>query len=272
MGFDVGVRFDDLVGSIEAKTLTLGDTAAGEGSVKIASGRIAGIRVTGLEAPLVWREGILRAPITAAFGGGRLTASTILHARAPLAYEGKALLEGFRIEELARELGVKDVKVKGTGRVQVEFQSRSGAASDLTAAGTVLICGGDLGTLPAPASIPALFASSLRDEKRPKFERLRARFTVADETLHVEHLVLAGPMFEVEGWGTLTFAGQLNLTLRPQLLKSLLLPGSQSMPIISDLLKLLPEDPLYVVRITGDISDPKTKIAPLPFILRRGRR
>ena len=78
-------------------------------------------------------------------------------------------------------------------------------------------------------------------------------------------------MFEVEGWGTLTFSGQLDLTLRPQLLKSLLLPGSQSMPIISDLLKLLPEDPLYVVRITGDISDPKTKIAPLPFILRRRR-
>ena len=270
--FQAGVAFTDLVGSIEAKTLTLGDSAAGEGLLRVTSGKIAGLTVTTLEAPLVWKDGILHAPITAVLGGGRLTADARLHAGAPLFYEGKASLEGVQIAELAKELGVKDVEAKGTGRVQVEFQSRSGATEDLTAVGTVLICGGDLGALPAVANVPALFAQGLRKEKRPKFDRLRASFSVADETLTVEHLVLAGPQFEVEGWGTLTFAGQVDLTLRPQILKSFFLPGSQSMPVVKDLLKLLPEDPLYVVRVTGDVSDPKTKLVPFPFVTGRLRR
>ena len=96
-----------------------------------------------------------------------------------------------------------------------------------------------------------------------------ATFTIEDEVAYVDCLRLQGPLFRMDGFGTVTFGGTVDLTLRPQFIKSLLLPGSSEIPGVRELVGLLPEDPLYVVRVHGDVSSAKTTLEPLPFLIRR---
>ena len=125
---------------------------------------------------------------------------------------------------------------------------------------------GDLGDLPPIANIPALFASMLPYSKPPTFERADLTFTVAGEAITAESLNLSGPLFDMGGYGTLDFLGNVDLTLTPQFLKSFLLPGSLQMPGVRDVLGLFREDPFYVVRVRGDVANAKPVLVPFPMV------
>ncbi|MBL9087331.1 MAG: hypothetical protein JNM10_09325 [Planctomycetia bacterium] len=91
-------------------------------------------------------------------------------------------------------------------------------------------------------------------------------FRIEDERLVADRLVLAGPLFEMEGQGVYDFAGTVDVTLAPQFVKSLLLPGALQVPGLGDLLGVLREDPFYVVRIRGPLATAKPVLDPFPFL------
>ena len=220
-----------------------------------------------MTVPLVCKDGILRVDrLTGSVSGGRLVGRIAVHTRAPVAFEGSLRLEGLSLERLVADVGNGRPEIRGTAVLDVEFQSRSGAFRDFTASGTVSVCDGDLGDLPVIANIPALFASLLPFSKPPTFERAHLEFTVSDEAVEATSLTLSGPLFDMHGFGTLDFLGNVDLTLTPQFLKSFLLPGSLQLPRVRDVLGLLREDSLYVVRVRGDVANAKPILVPFPML------
>jgi hypothetical protein len=255
------------LGTLELARLRLGEDPEGEGRLVIEGARVAGLDVRAMTVPIAWKDGILRAePLTGSVYGGRLVGRVAIHTRPPVAFEGSLRVEGLSLERLVADVGHGRPEVRGTAAIDVEFQSRSGAFRDFTASGGVSICGGDLGDLPVIANIPALLASVLPFSKPPTFERADLTFTVADEAIVAESLTLSGPLFDMHGYGTLDFLGNLDLTLTPQFLKSFFLPGSLQLPVVKHVVGLLHEDPLYVVRIRGDVASAKPILVPFPML------
>ncbi len=278
---DVGVLLEEVTGSVEIAGVrtgadatpaapggaSAGTVAAGEARIRGLSGRVAGLAVRDLDAPVAWHGGILRVkPLTAGLYGGRLEAEVAVHTRAPVAFEGRATVTGMRLEALRDEHSRGGPDLAGLVSAEIEFQARAGSLDDLTAAGTVRVREGNLGDLPVVANLPALFSRLFPMKERPKFERADICFTISRETVRADSIVLAGPLFEMDGHGTLDFGGQVDLTFSPQFIKSMALPGILQVPGIGDLVGLLREDPLYVVKVRGDISNPKTTLSPFPFL------
>ena len=249
--------------------LRTGDDPEGEAVLRIESARIAGLTVEALVVPIALGDGILRAgPIEGSAYGGRLTAAVSVRTRPPVMLEGRAHFEGVRLERLHADLG-GGPDLRGIAGLDLEFQSRSSSFRDFTAAGTATVCEGDLGELPPIANLPALFASLLPGPtEKPKFERADVAFVVEDEVLRADSLRLSGPLFDLDGFGTLDFQGKVDLTLTPQFIKSMLLPGSLQMPGVRELVGFFREDSIYVVYVRGDLANAKPILQPIPFLSR----
>lgn len=88
---------------------------------------------------------------------------------------------------------------------------------------------------------------------------------LADEVLRFRRLDLGGPLFDMPGSGTVDLDGIADLEFRPQLIKSLLLPGSMQIPGLGDFLgKALNESVLYRVRLQGDLSTAEPEVVAFP--------
>jgi hypothetical protein len=274
LDLDVGTRIEELTGTLDLDEVRLGEGGTGgdgRATLTLDTARIAGLRMEGAVVPLVWVKDVLTAgPVAASVYGGRLSGEVRVHTAAPVALEGRLALDGLSLAELTGDLGGGG-SVRGTAAIAVEFQSRGPSMRDLTAAGTATVCDGDLGELPPIATIPALLAALVPSSTKPRFERARVEFVMRDETIEAQHVYLGGPIFEMVGCGTLSFSGRVGLTFAPQFLKSFFLPGSGQIPVVRDVLSVLREDLLYLVRVRGPVADPETTLDPLPFLgVRRG--
>jgi hypothetical protein len=268
VSIDVGVPIDDLFGEVTLDRLALGGTPRGDGTLRARSVRIAGVRVTDLEGPVSWGESILRAgPLVGAVHGGRLDALVTAHTKPPTAYEARLGIRDVALAGLLEDLGA-DTDVVGTLAADFELQNRGGTRRDLTGVGSARVTEGDLGELPVVATLPALHAA-VWGGSRPAFRTASAAFTIERERFRIAPLTLAGSMFRMCGFGTLTFDGEIDVTFAPQFVKSLFLPGWQSAPLAPSLLAPLREDPLYVARVQGTLADAQPKLLPLPFLTRR---
>jgi hypothetical protein len=125
---------------------------------------------------------------------------------------------------------------------------------------------GDLGDLPPVANVPALIASVFQLKSKPKFNRADVNFTIERETIHACPIVLQGPLYKMQGQGTLDFYGWLDVDFSPEFLKNLLLPGVLRIPVLGSLASFFTEKYLYVIRIRGELKNPKTTFVPLPFL------
>jgi hypothetical protein len=268
---DAGTRLEEVAGVLEVAFLRLGDDPEGKAALRLETVRVAGLLLRDLSMPLAWGGGILDGgPLEAGFYRGRLTGDVKVQTRSPNALEGRVRIRGMSIESLCQDLGAGP-EIRGRAFADVEFQSRSSSFREFTAAGSAGVRDGDLGDLPPVANIPALLGSLLPFARKPTFERADVTFTVVDETVRARRLLMSGPLFDMEGHGTLDFSGNLDVTLSPQFIKSMVLPGALQVPGLGDILGLFREDPLYVIRIWGGLDDPKTVLDPLPFLGARRR-
>lgn len=266
LDLDVGTRLEETSGVVELERLVLGDAASATGLLRLDHARVAGLALTGVVVPVRYADGILTAaPFEAGFYGGRLTGHVAVHTRAPVAFEGALTATGVSLDALRGDVA-PTLEVHGTVGATVEFESPTGEFDDLLAHGTVEVCDADLGELPPVASLPALLGSLFPDTRKPRFTRADLAFRVEGERLLADRLVLAGPLFEMEGQGVYDFAGTVDFTLAPQFVKSLLLPGALQVPGLGDVLGVFREDPFYVVRIRGPIATAKPVLDPFPFL------
>lgn len=266
---DVGTRIEEVWGALDVERLLLaGEPTSAAGALRLSRARVAGLSLEDVAVPLALDGGVLTAaPITATFYGGRLSGRLALHTRAPVAFEGALAVDDLSLEALVAELA-PGLEVRGTTTVRLAFESATGAFADLVGSGAVTVRDGDLGELPPIASVPALLSSLVPGARKPRFTRADADVVLDGERVVARRLVLAGPLFSMEGHGVYDTAGTIDVTLAPQFLKHLLLPGALQLPGVRDLLGLLREDPLYVVRIAGPVGTAKPVLAPLPFLSR----
>lgn len=262
----LGVALDELYGVVHLDRLRLGGGAGGSGRLVDIRGRVAGIRVERLNAPISWQEGVLRAdPVTGRLAGGELSGHVLVHTRAPSAYEGAAKIVRFDVAALQEDIAPTGAPLSGIGTAEVSFQNRGGTLRTLTAAGNVRIRSGSLGDLPVVANIFAFGARILNADNRPKFESADIEFVLADEVFNFKRIDLAGPLFEMPGRGTLDTTGVVDLYFTPDFIKSLALPGVMQLPVVGDIVGgVLREELLYAVRVRGELSRAEPELVPLP--------
>jgi hypothetical protein len=268
LGFtmDPGVLLEDLRGDAVFDGLRVGDDPAGNVRLVALSGKVEGVRFRDLSVPLVWRDGILAAdPISGVLSAGSLRGRFVVHTREPEAFEGDVSVVGFDLAQLRDDLAPTGPPLCGTGTARVAFQSRGGGLEDLTAAGRVSIRDGNLGDLPAIANLPSLLSRILPGDTPPVFERADVEFTIRQEVVHLDKIVLAGDLFEMPGKGTIDFSGFVDVTFTPDFIKSMILPGAMQVPVLGDVLEgVLQEDLLYAIRISGDLSTAEPELVLLP--------
>ncbi len=264
---DVGVELKQLSGRIEIEQLMLGTGGGGRGRIEGIAGRIAGLSVSRLSAPVDWTGGVLRIPaISGVLVGGELVGDFVMHTAEPVAYEGNATVRGFNVAALRDDLAPSGAAYEGKGMARVTFQNRGGEARDLTAAGEVKIRGGQLGDLPLVANAFTLSDEMFGVEDRPQFERADVEFKLEKEVFTFSRLDLAGPLFEMPGTGTLDLNGVVDLRFTPDFIKGILLPGVMQIPGLGPFLRgVLREEVLYAVRIHGDLGSTRTDVVPLPL-------
>ncbi len=264
---------EELDGDAMIRRLVLGDAPSGSFTVRASRARLFGVRAAGLVVPVEWADGILRAgPLRGTLAGGAISGRLIAHTRAPPAYEGTLRLDDFDVAMLKEDLAPEGPAFTGRGSGWIRFENRGGSADDLLAQGQMRIRDGDLGELPGVANLQALLASLLQAPSRPRFERAYADFVLEKEVITFHRLHLAGPLFDMPGRGTVALDGTADLVFTPQILKSLLLPGSMQFPGVGPVLgAVLPEQVLYAVRIRGDLGRARPRLEPLPALgLSRG--
>ena len=266
LDLDVGTRLEEVEGAVDLRALRLGDDPSGEGDVRLSRARVAGILLEDLVVPARWHGGILEAsPVTATAYGGRLEAQVRVHTRAPVGFEGRVRLADVSLERVRADLA-PGLDFLGTASLDAELESATGTLRDLRASGTASVRDGDLGELPPVATIPALLGALVPGSRKPRFTGADVEFRVEDETVEATSIRLSGPLFSLDGHGTVDFGGTLDVTLAPQFVKSLLLPGALQVPGVGDVLGVLREDPFYVVRVRGPLDRAEPTLVPFPFL------
>jgi hypothetical protein len=101
----------------------------------------------------------------------------------------------------------------------------------MRADGELRIIDGNLGTVPVFTAIYALMA----ERNRPRFENLTVGFRVAERTLHLDDLTLRSPLIAVQGGGTLSLQGYLDIVLTTDTL----LGGSADMLLLPPVIQMI---------------------------------
>ncbi len=264
---DVGVELQHLNGLIEIEHLRVGAAGEGRGRIQDIDGRIAGLSVSKLSAPVDWTNDVLRIPaISGVLVGGELVADLVMHTAEPVAYQGSATVRNFDVALLRNDLAPTGPAYAGRGTARVTFQNRGGTSRDLTAAGFVQIRSAQLGDLPIVANVFVLTDSLFGVQERPQFQRADAVFTLEKEVFTFSRLDLAGPLFEMPGKGTLDLNGIVDLRFTPDFIKGMLVPGVMQVPGIGPFLRAtLREEALYGVRVHGDLGSTRTEVIPFPL-------
>ena len=263
---DIGLEVEDLDGRLELDHLQLGDHPRGQGRLAEFSGRLEGISVSGLSAPLEWTDDVLRIPtLSGRLAGGAVEGHFRLHTAEPISYEGVLTVRDFDLNRLREDLAPTGPEFSGVGTLNVTFQNRSGEARDMTASGSLFVREGDLGDLPVVSNIFTLADELFKAEHRQKINKATVIFTLEREVIKFSKLHLSGPLFDMPGRGRIDLAGTVDVRFAPDFIKSMLLPGVMQLPGLGPVLHaVLREELLYAVRIRGDLDDPEVKVEFLP--------
>lgn len=268
LSIDPGLALSELSGRIVVEEALLGAAPRARARVEGLAGRVQGVRFEGLAAPVDWHDGLLVAePVQGLLSGGQLEGALRLSTGPVRGYEGRIQVRELDVGRLKDDLAPTGAPYAGRGFLVATFRNPTGTRSGLQARGDVSVREGRLGELPAVANLFLALGSMLPGDNRPTFETLDATFSLADEVVRLQPVVIAGPMTTLPGRGRIDLDGQVDITFQPHFIKSLLLPVLMPLPVIGDLLKaLLREDLVYAVRVHGDMGNPRTEVVFLPFL------
>ncbi len=145
-------------------------------------------------------------------------------------------------------------EVDGKAEGFIQFSGIVGEIESIGGQGEVHVREAKLGKLPLFVSfINRLF--SLKAKAMPHFKQVDLNFAIRDqkfESLEAEGITIRADGLDLLGYGSLDFAGKLNMTLKPQIL-------DWKLPIIDsvfDLLKRL----LLRIRVEGTLENPTTTV------------
>ncbi|MBI5851615.1 MAG: hypothetical protein HZB39_11420 [Planctomycetes bacterium] len=117
---------------------------------------------------------------------------------------------GIDIARAMRASGTRDPRVRGELAGRFDLAQLDGAElADVIGEGELRISGGDLGAVPAFTAI----YSYLAEPRRPRFDRLGAKFHVRDQRITVDSLEIGSPLMTATGKGTIDLAGWIDMRI-----------------------------------------------------------
>lgn len=152
--------------------------------------------------------------------GGAVRAATadrealVYHLPTRMAPDGRVnadlVVQGLRLQQLLQRSGLPNTPYHGTvdGRLTVH-DLRGADLVDLDAEGRLSIADAYLGDVPIFTAIYAL----LPEQDRPRFNNLEASFRVKNRELQLRNLQLRSPLLAVNGKGSMTMEGYLDIVL-----------------------------------------------------------
>ena len=155
--------------------------------------------------------------------------------------------EGLSLREFLQQSGLKSTPYHGTARGWIRLDRLDGYdLVDMQGAGSIEVFDGNLGTVPLFTAIYALMAES----NRPRFDSLAARFQVRDRSVEIDNLTLKSPLVTVNGGGSLSMEGYLDV----QLTTESLLGGSADLLLLPTVIQMLTSR-LVRVHLFGHLRD-----------------
>jgi hypothetical protein len=140
--------------------------------------------------------------------------------------------QGVSLREFLLHCGQTNTPYKGTAVGWVRLDELRGTDFvDMTGEGRLTILDGDLGTVPIFTAIYALMA----EQNRPRFEQLSVSCRVADRELTLDDLTLRSPLIAVDGGGTMSMEGYLDIVLTTDTL----LGGSADMLLLPPVIQMI---------------------------------
>lgn len=259
LDFDLGTRFQDFSGTVQVEESRMGgEGGVLRGSIRGASFRMFDHPFAGFEGRFLVDDSRVQFDrLACEVHGGTLRGSD--PRRAALAYrfpernEGRGVLS-FELDlanaslgELLKSSGVTGSPYRGTLDGFLRLNSLTdGDFLDVDAQGQLALEGGNLGTVPIFTAI----YSQLDEKSRPRFDSGTLAFRVRDRKVQVEQLVVRSPVIAVEGKGTMTLEGYLDITLA---LESLF-QGSADILLLPPLFKALTQQ-LVRFHLYGHLAD-----------------
>lgn len=259
LDFDLGTKFVGFSGTVQLDESRMGIEG---GALR---GRIGGASFRMFDHPVSAFEGAFRVDesrvqidgLACELHGGVLRGSD--PKRPSLTYlfpernEGRGVL-GFELDlanvslgELLKTSGVSGSPYRGTLDGFLRLNSLTdGDFLDIDAQGQLALADGNLGTVPIFTAI----YSQLDEKNRPRFDSGTLAFRVRDRKVQVDQLVVRSPVIAVEGKGTMTLEGYLDITLA---LESLF-QGSADMLLLPPLFKALTQQ-LVRFHLFGHLAD-----------------
>ncbi|MEY4673747.1 MAG: hypothetical protein RL148_1531 [Planctomycetota bacterium] len=259
LDFELGTRFEDLSGTVQVEESRMGGAGGMlRGSIRGASFRMFDHPFAGFDGGFrVDEERVQFDRLACEVHGGTLRGSD--PRRAALAYrfpernDGRGVLSfeldmaNVSLGELLKSSGVTGSPYRGTLDGFLRLNSLTdGDFLDVDAQGQLAIEGGNLGTVPIFTAI----YSQLDEKSRPRFDSGTLAFRARDRRVQVEQLVVRSPVIAVEGKGTMTLEGYLDITLA---LESLF-QGSADMLLLPPLFKALTQQ-LVRFHLYGHLAD-----------------
>lgn len=118
--------------------------------------------------------------------------------------------EGLSLREFLQHCGLTNTPFRGTTQGWIRLDRLDGYDFvDMAGEGSIEILDGNLGTVPIFTAIYALMA----EVNRPRFRSMSLQFEVADRDIELRDLVLQSPLITVQGGGSMSMDGYLDVVL-----------------------------------------------------------
>jgi len=194
--------------------------------------------------------------IGGSFYGGRVSAKADIDFATDKAPALWLSLSAVDFRQLCKEaLGAKKPG-SGALSLRIDFPpSRERTDGDLIGDGEALVQNGDLGQLPLAASLFNVIG--FRSPLDRGVTRAELKFGIAEKHVVVDHFTLSGDNQLMTGWGTAGYDRKLDLTFY----------APKKGTILTDIIRVLPDN-LIEVKVEGTISEPVTRMNPVPVIPR----
>ena len=155
--------------------------------------------------------------------------------------------EGMSLRDFLQQSGMEGSPYHGTIRGWVRVDELAGYDYvDMRGAAGIEILDGDLGTVPLFTAIYAQMA----ERNRPRFESVSANLEIQDRTVQISNLNLKSPLVTVNGGGSLTMEGYLDV----QVTTDSLLGGSADLLLLPQVVQILTSR-LVRIHLFGHLRD-----------------
>lgn len=257
----------DMNGVLHIDDCHLGESFKLKGRVSEGEGKVLDFFAEDMRLDVTYElDTLLFKRIEGRFHEGTLQGEVSVHTTAPDAYHVHLNAKRVNLRKMLRPYVSRDEPMAGLLDFTIHLHSLSGHGYDQAGRIDVKVTEGQLFKIPGLRQLVSLLARVTPfEDSGGRFKEAVAKIRVEGETLHVDNIRLYTAVSDVYMHGTMSFFGDLDLVIKPQVTRIIDLPRLFNVPVLSALLNLWHKI-AYEIRLEGTVGSPALRINGLPWL------